>query len=108
MTDGPRLRIGELSRRVGVSPELLRAWETRYGLLSPARTAGGLRLFSEHDERRVLLMRRHIAAGLSASEAAVATLEDDATVQDRAASLAEIEIALARGLEELDDAIALT
>src|SRR5438270_611871 len=24
-----RVRIGELSRRVGVSPELLRAWETR-------------------------------------------------------------------------------
>ena len=31
------LRIGELSRRVGVSPELLRAWERRYGLLHPAR-----------------------------------------------------------------------
>ena len=35
---GPSLRIGELSRRVGVSPELLRAWERRYGLLEPART----------------------------------------------------------------------
>ena len=29
------LRIGELSRRSGVSPELLRAWERRYQLLRP-------------------------------------------------------------------------
>ena len=40
MADGGRLRIGELSKRVGVSPELLRAWETRYGLVDPERTAG--------------------------------------------------------------------
>ena len=26
------LRIGELAKRTGVSPELLRAWEQRYGL----------------------------------------------------------------------------
>ena len=31
---GEVLRIGELSKRVGVSPELLRAWERRYGLLT--------------------------------------------------------------------------
>jgi DNA-binding transcriptional MerR regulator len=70
MADGGRLRIGELSRRVGVSPELLRAWETRYGLVSPARTSGGLRLYSKEDERRVRAMRRQIAGGLSAAEAA--------------------------------------
>ncbi|MET0564612.1 MAG: MerR family DNA-binding transcriptional regulator, partial [Gaiellaceae bacterium] len=33
MAEPGHLRIGELSRRVGVSPELLRAWELRYGLL---------------------------------------------------------------------------
>ena len=36
------LRIGELSRRVGVSDHVLRAWETRYGLLTPGRSAGRL------------------------------------------------------------------
>ena len=70
MTEDGRLRIGELSKRVGVSPELLRAWETRYGLVSPERTPGGLRLYSKDDERRVREMRRQIAAGLSAAEAA--------------------------------------
>lgn len=70
MTHAARFRIGELSRRVGVSPELLRAWETRYGLLVPERTPGGLRLYSEDDERCVREMSRQIAAGLSAAEAA--------------------------------------
>ena len=44
MPEAGLLRIGELSRRAGVSPELLRAWERRYGLLRPTRTPGGLRL----------------------------------------------------------------
>jgi MerR family transcriptional regulator, light-induced transcriptional regulator len=64
------LRIGELSRRVGVSPELLRAWEKRYGLLSPSRTTGGLRLYSARDETRIMRMRELLTSGLSAAEAA--------------------------------------
>jgi DNA-binding transcriptional MerR regulator len=65
-----QLRIGELSRRSGVSPELLRAWERRYGLLEPERTAGGLRLYTEGDLERVRAMQRHIEEGLAAREAA--------------------------------------
>lgn len=64
------LRIGELSRRSGVSPELLRAWERRYGLLQPARSAGGLRLYSQADLARVQSMQQHLAEGLAAAEAA--------------------------------------
>jgi DNA-binding transcriptional MerR regulator len=72
MTDSAQgyLRIGELSRRVGVSPELLRAWETRYGLLRPSRSQGGFRLYSDEDEARVRLMRMYQERGLSAAEAA--------------------------------------
>jgi MerR family transcriptional regulator, light-induced transcriptional regulator len=64
------LRIGELSKRSGVSVELLRAWERRYGLLKPARSPGGLRLYSLQDLERVRVMREHLAAGLAAAEAA--------------------------------------
>jgi MerR family transcriptional regulator, light-induced transcriptional regulator len=70
MADDARLRIGELSRRSGVSPELLRAWERRYGLLRPQRTAGGLRLYSSGDLDRVRAMQRHMTQGLAAREAA--------------------------------------
>jgi DNA-binding transcriptional MerR regulator/methylmalonyl-CoA mutase cobalamin-binding subunit len=72
------LRIGELSRRSGVSPELLRAWEHRYGLLSPTRTDGGFRLYSAEDERRIAVMRSHLDRGLSAAEAARLTLAENA------------------------------
>jgi DNA-binding transcriptional MerR regulator len=64
------MRIGELSRRTGVSPELLRAWEQRYGLLQPHRSPGGFRLYSADDEARVRRTTALIAEGLSAAEAA--------------------------------------
>ena len=70
MDHAPRLRIGELSYRVGVRAELLRAWERRYGLLRPARSERGFRLYSEADEWRVRLMQQKLRSGLSAAEAA--------------------------------------
>jgi DNA-binding transcriptional MerR regulator len=70
MADDAQLRIGELSRRSGVSPELLRAWERRYGLLRPGRSEGGLRLYSAADLERVRQMRHHMTQGLAAREAA--------------------------------------
>ncbi len=95
MADGGRLRIGELSKRVGVSPELLRAWETRYGLVRPERTPGGLRLYSEQDERRVREMRDQIEAGISAAEAARVALR---------APAAQVSVEVLRS--DLDDALA--
>jgi len=67
---GAYLRIGELSRRVGVPPDTLRAWERRYGLLRPGRTDGGFRLYSEADERRIRDMQANLAAGLAPAQAA--------------------------------------
>lgn len=64
------LRIGEFARRVGVSPELLRAWERRYGLLQPIRSEGGFRLYTAEDAERVARMKRALDEGLSAAEAA--------------------------------------
>jgi DNA-binding transcriptional MerR regulator len=71
------IRIGELARRTGVSPELLRAWETRYGLLQPTRSGGGFRLYSAADETRIRRMTRLIGDGLSAAEAARQALAGD-------------------------------
>jgi methanogenic corrinoid protein MtbC1 len=71
------VRIGELGRRVGLKPELLRAWERRYGVLQPTRTQGGLRLYSPADERRVRMMLARIADGVSAAEAARLVIADE-------------------------------
>ena len=75
----PRYRIGELSRRVGVSPELLRAWETRYRLLRPHRSPGGFRLYGERDELRVRRMRELVGSGVAAAEAARSVLREERT-----------------------------
>lgn len=91
----PRLRIGELARRVGVAPELLRAWESRYGLLSPERSPGGFRLYSGDDERRVRRMQRHLAEGLSAAEAARLALGAEAAGENAAAGGSGIAAAAA-------------
>jgi DNA-binding transcriptional MerR regulator len=99
MVSSPLLRIGELSKRTGVSPELLRAWERRYGLLQPSRSSGGLRLYDSADVERVRLMQRHLAGGLAAAEAATAALR---TVAGEAAAPALSSAAL-RG--ELTDAL---
>jgi DNA-binding transcriptional MerR regulator len=69
------LRIGEFARRVGVSPELLRAWERRYALLQPVRSPGGFRLYTSEDATRVARMRRALDDGLSAAEAARIALD---------------------------------
>jgi DNA-binding transcriptional MerR regulator len=75
--DPAQLRIGEFARRVGVTPELLRAWESRYGLTRPVRSPGGFRLYTAADAARVERMRRGLDQGLSAAEAARAALTDE-------------------------------
>src|SRR4051794_41475820 len=77
------LRIGELSRRTGVPPELLRAWERRYALLDPHRTPGGFRLYSAKDVRRVEAMREHLARGVSAAQAAALAVRGAAPAGER-------------------------
>jgi DNA-binding transcriptional MerR regulator len=59
--------IGELSSRTQVHTVTLRAWERRYGLLKPQRTAKGHRLYSEADvatiERVLSLVARGVPLG---------------------------------------------
>lgn len=60
-----RLRISEVSRRVGISSSALRAWEA-LGLLAPQRTESRYRLYSDEDVRllqRAIFLRR--ARGLN-------------------------------------------
>ena len=100
-----QLRIGELSRRTGVSAELLRAWERRYGLLHPTRTGGGFRLYSPADERRVSLMRSHLQHGMSAAEAARITLTeaDGGTHDDDEPVLRRRAQELRQALDDFDE-----
>jgi len=102
------LRIGELSRRLGLSDHVLRAWERRYGVLRPVRTAGGFRLYSEADLDRVRRMQAHLAQGLSAAEAARAAIDDERSTRAGAETaevdgLADATLALTQALDDFDE-----
>jgi DNA-binding transcriptional MerR regulator/methylmalonyl-CoA mutase cobalamin-binding subunit len=54
----PRYPVRLVAIRTGLTPHVLRAWERRYDMVSPARTEGGQRLYSELDVERLRLLRR--------------------------------------------------
>ena len=50
-------------QRTGLSADVLRAWEKRYGVVAPERSEGGQRLYSDEDVERLALLHRATAAG---------------------------------------------
>ncbi len=104
MSDGGGdVRIGELARRTGISPELLRAWEQRYGLLRPSRSDGGFRLYSDDDEARVLRTKSLIAEGLSAAEAARRALATEAGGEDGSPLADNLAVEMKQALDRFDE-----
>src|SRR4051794_41181971 len=71
-----RWRIKEFADIVGVPEATLRAWERRYALLRPERTAGNFRLYTRADERRIRSMQAHMARGMAPAQAASLALSE--------------------------------
>ena len=57
MPERGRYMISVAADLAGLHPQTLRMYETR-GLVRPARTPGGTRLYSEHDVDRLRLIQR--------------------------------------------------
>jgi MerR family transcriptional regulator, light-induced transcriptional regulator len=72
----PRHTVRVTSFRTGLTPHILRAWERRYGAVSPVRSAGGQRLYSDQDVQRLKLLRRLTERGHSIGRLAGASLAD--------------------------------
>ena len=71
-----RYRIGDLARLAGPAVSTLRTWQERYpGLLRPARTTGGHRLYDDVDLAAVQAMQQLVAAGHSVSAAAAQVIQ---------------------------------
>lgn len=51
-------KIGVVSKKVGLSPGTLRLWEDQFGLLTPDRSSGGTRLYSDADVERARYIRK--------------------------------------------------
>ena len=67
--------IKQAALRSGVAVPLIRAWERRYGVVHPDRTAGGYRIYDEPAIARLRAMRGLIEQGWSAAQAATAVVE---------------------------------
>jgi MerR family transcriptional regulator, light-induced transcriptional regulator len=59
----PRFPIRVAAKRAGVSVAALRAWERRHQAVTPARTSGEQRLYSDADVERIALLRALTGAG---------------------------------------------
>jgi MerR family transcriptional regulator, light-induced transcriptional regulator len=63
MPNEKRHPIRVVARRTGLTPEVLRVWEKRYGLVTPARTGTGRRVYSDSDIERLRLVRHATLSG---------------------------------------------
>src|SRR4051812_16842904 len=88
--------IKEAAVRSGLTVPVLRAWERRYGVVTPTRTAGGYRVYDDAALARLRSMRRLIDDGWSPSAAAAAIvagteppddIRTEPGVEDRASQL---------------------
>lgn len=65
-----KYRIQTVAQITGLSPALIRAWEARYSLVTPARTAAGYRLYSDEDVAVLQGAQRLIQRGMAPMEIA--------------------------------------
>jgi DNA-binding transcriptional MerR regulator/methylmalonyl-CoA mutase cobalamin-binding subunit len=79
--------IKQAAQRVGISVPVMRAWERRYGIVSPERTPAGYRLYDDDAIDRLATMRRLVESGWSASQAAAAIRSGEVPVDASAAAL---------------------
>jgi DNA-binding transcriptional MerR regulator len=69
LSQNPAYNLKAVLKETGIKPDVLRAWERRYGVPMPQRTAGGHRLYSEHDIEMIKWLIGRQAEGLSISRA---------------------------------------
>jgi len=106
--------IRVVAQRTGLTPDVLRAWEKRYGVVEPTRSETGQRLYTDEDVARLTLLRRVTEAGrsigkvsqLGAEELGALAEEDEA--HRREAERSRVESASTAASEHLDGAMAAT
>ena len=75
----PKYRIGAVSRLTGLSADVVRVWERRYGAIRPRRSDGGSRLYSDADIARLRQLRQAVEFGHAIGQ--VAKLPDSDLAQ---------------------------
>ena len=68
--------IKVVANRSGLTQDLLRAWEKRYGVVVPGRSPGGQRLYSDDDVERLRLLKLVVDGGRRISDVAPLSTEE--------------------------------
>lgn len=88
--DTPIYTIKTVVQQTGILPATLRAWERRYGCLSPSRSDSGYRLYSERDMATLRWLKGQVDAGVSISRAvALLDLQRQASAESESSALAK-------------------
>jgi DNA-binding transcriptional MerR regulator len=69
LSKNPAFNLKVVLQETNIAADTLRAWERRYGLPMPQRTAGGHRLYSQYDIETIRWLLARQAEGLSISRA---------------------------------------
>ncbi len=98
------MRIGEVARRTGVAPRLVRYYEQQ-GLLTAARTENGYRAYTEADVERVARVASMVRAGIPTRLVKALLDMEDAAAQDRPTCPRDVAELLASELGGIEDRI---
>jgi DNA-binding transcriptional MerR regulator len=79
----PKYKIGAASHLAGLSVDVVRVWERRYQAISPQRTDGGSRLYSDADIARLHKLRQAVEMGHAISQIAKLPNEELETLAGR-------------------------
>jgi DNA-binding transcriptional MerR regulator len=74
--DLSKYRIHTVAQMTGLSPALIRAWESRYSLVVPVRTPAGYRLYSDEDVAILNGAQRLLRLGMAPMQVAKLTPEE--------------------------------
>src|SRR3954471_8088044 len=69
LSTAPVFNTKAVARETGVPADTFRAWERRYGVPQPQRTAGGHRLYSDRDIAIIRWLRERTDEGVNISHA---------------------------------------
>lgn len=90
ISQAPTYNIKVVLNKTGIAADTLRAWERRYGLPTPQRTAGGHRLYSDRDVEIIKWLLAQQEEGLSISRAVDLWNEQIASGSDPLADIASM------------------
>jgi DNA-binding transcriptional MerR regulator len=65
----PIYSIGAVERMIGIPAATMRNWEQRYGLITPQRSPGGHRLYTERQVEQLRFLKRELGRGLAPATA---------------------------------------